>query len=361
MDVLLAGDINPIPIPSALAGSLGLSRRPDLFLFTVDAAVADDRPAEDQSCISFFPDALDDYRLAPITIAVTASNHVTDFGAQGLRATLEAIRQRGMVSIGAGETLAEAEEPAVVDLPGGQGRLTVLAFADTGEITGHVGALGAGPVCAGVAPFEVERAERAVARAAQNSDWVWVVLHWGEEFVRYPNPEQRRAAWRLVDAGASVVAASHTHVPLGYERRGDGIIFYGLGNFVYPGYRERRGFNYRWHPMARRGVVVLGRLRSGAWTWWPMIVRHDAWGFPRLQRDARCADVGATLPADLGVYQAVYRRLRQRERLLHLSQRLLFMTMDERLCRLREFFNRTASGSRHAGSEPTGGESRQPS
>lgn len=338
VEIVLAGDVNPTPIPNGLLRALQLSQSPDLFLFTVDAAVASGPPVAGQTCISFFPNTLDDYRIAPLSIAVTASNHVTDFGKLGLSATLEALKQHGFLTVGSGLEIVEAEKSLFIDLPYDNGRLAILAFADTGEVTGQVGARAAGVGSEGVRALDSKKAEQAVRVAATEADWVWVVLHWGEEFVRYPHPEQRRTAWRLVDAGASLVVASHTHVPLGYERRGRGTIFYGLGNLVFPSYQEQRGFQYHWHPMARRGIVVCGSCENRVWTWVPRIIRHDLYGIPRLARTSNCSDLGTSYAANMSIYKRVYPWLRRRDRGVHLLQRFIFMSVEERVRRLEELF-----------------------
>jgi hypothetical protein len=169
------------------------------------------------------------------------------------------------------------------------------------------------------------------------------VLHWGEEFVRFPDPYHRQIARDMVDAGASLVAASHTHVPLGYERRGAATIFYGLGNFLFPPYREARGYTYLWHPAARRGVMAAGRLDHGKWSWEPREILLSREGFPRLCNHGKCPDYGQVLPPDASEYARVFPRMRRRERFKFRLQRLCFMSWQERAFRIRNLI--------HVGSE----------
>jgi poly-gamma-glutamate synthesis protein (capsule biosynthesis protein) len=68
---------------------------------------------------------------------------------------------------------------------------------------------------------------------ADEVDHVIVVLHSGFELVPSPSSIQRQAARAAIDAGASVVLGHHTHVLQGVEYYHDGIIFYGLGNFLF--------------------------------------------------------------------------------------------------------------------------------
>jgi poly-gamma-glutamate capsule biosynthesis protein CapA/YwtB (metallophosphatase superfamily) len=336
--VVVAGDVRPVSLRAeSLMSRLELAKSPDLALWTLDAAIAAGEPAENQTCIPFRDDDLEGFRIGRANLVVTASNHVTDFGQGGLSATLAALGAHDFRHVGAGMDRDEAARTAFVDLP--QGRIAVLAFAET---TPRVAARPAGPDKAGIRPYEEAACLDAVADARRHADWVWVVLHWGEEFIRYPDPVQRRAGWRMVDAGASLVVASHTHVPLGWERRGDAAIFYGLGNFVYPAYTERRGFRFSWHPRSRRGVVALGRLVRGAWDWTPIAIRHDAHGLPHRDT-ATCEDFGRSLPQDAEAYERLYARLRARDRAGYLVERLLFMGLDERMFRVRNLARRFGS------------------
>jgi poly-gamma-glutamate synthesis protein (capsule biosynthesis protein) len=53
---------------------------------------------------------------AGIDVCVLANNHVLDYGSSGLVETLETLHWAGLQTAGAGRTLAEARQPAVVDV-----------------------------------------------------------------------------------------------------------------------------------------------------------------------------------------------------------------------------------------------------
>jgi poly-gamma-glutamate synthesis protein (capsule biosynthesis protein) len=63
-------------------------------------------------------------------------------------------------------------------------------------------------------------------------DVVVVSVHWGEEFIQEPAPQEMQLARRLVDAGAALIIGHHPHVLRGIERHDQGCIVYSLGNFV---------------------------------------------------------------------------------------------------------------------------------
>ncbi len=71
-----------------------------------------------------------------------------------------------------------------------------------------------------------------VSDAAINTDLTVVYLHAGTESILIPEDYQVETAYELIDAGADIVIMSHTHSLLPIEFYKDGIIFYGLGNFI---------------------------------------------------------------------------------------------------------------------------------
>ena len=65
-----------------------------------------------------------------------------------------------------------------------------------------------------------------------NVDCVIVSLHWGDEFIHRPSPEEIQLAHEIIDAGAKLIIGHHPHVLRGIEHYGEGVIAYSLGNFV---------------------------------------------------------------------------------------------------------------------------------
>lgn len=339
-EVLIAGDVLPIAVAEGeLARRLRIGSPPALFLWTLDAALPAGLPRPGYTCLPFQPEALDGLRLGQTTVAVTASNHITDFGAEGVSASLDELTHRGFLHVGAGSNRDSASRNLVIDLPAG--RVAILAFAETDPRVSGIAAERSG---AGIRRLDSQSCLEAIDSAAREADWVWVVLHWGEEYIRFPDPAQRRLALRMADAGASLVVASHVHVPLGYERHAESMIFYGLGNFMFPPFRESAGYGFRWPPKSREGVVVAGRYDAGRWTWEPREIRLSAEGLPSLGSHGHCPDYGRILPKAADAYERLYPRLRRRERIHYLAQRLLWMSWDERVARLKRWMGLGDSG-----------------
>lgn len=67
----------------------------------------------------------------------------------------------------------------------------------------------------------------------QDCDFKIIYMHWGNEYMNYPYPDQERLAHWLIDIGFDLVIGVHPHVLQGYEIYKHKYIFYSLGNFVF--------------------------------------------------------------------------------------------------------------------------------
>lgn len=159
-----------------------------------------------------------------------ANNHALDFGPVGLADTVESLDRLGVAHFGAGEDAAEAARPLVVEARGW--RLALLGFSAVRS------SVFAGEARPGVAEASVEAVQAAVEAAAPDADAVIVVFHFGTEYDATPTEQQRTLAHAAVDAGATLVVGHHAHALQPWERRGEALILYGLGNFVFDLDRE---------------------------------------------------------------------------------------------------------------------------
>lgn len=66
-------------------------------------------------------------------------------------------------------------------------------------------------------------------------DLIVCAFHWGDEDVYHPYTPQIEVGHLAIDLGASIVYGSHAHVLQPVEEYGDGIIYYGMGNFCFGG------------------------------------------------------------------------------------------------------------------------------
>lgn len=172
---------------------------------------------------------------AGIDVAVLANNHVLDWGRPGLEQTLDALREAGVASAGAGSDLSSASGPAVIPLPGGR----LLVFAAAHESSGVPETWSATGSRSGV--FLIEALSPAMARKMaaeikgfrQPGDRVVVSVHWGGNWGCAVPPDQERFARALIDEGAADLVFGHSsHHPKGIEVYRDRLILYGAGDLI---------------------------------------------------------------------------------------------------------------------------------
>ena len=160
-----------------------------------------------------------------LDIALLANNHVFDCLESGFDRTASFLQSAGIAVLGAGTSENQATQPLLIDVAATP--VALLAYVDE---TTHPRAPENRPMHLNW--LEPERVLDEVAHWAARKRTVLVHFHCGSDFVSLPSPEHRRLARRAIDSGASVVVCYHPHRIQGYERVGDGLVLYGLGNFL---------------------------------------------------------------------------------------------------------------------------------
>ena len=214
---------------------------------------------------------------AGIDVCALANNHALDFGHTGLRETLGTLTRARIKVAGAGLSLAEAREPALVDIAGA-GRLVVFAFGDeTSGIPASWMAAGDHPGI-DLLPDLSEATARAIlerlGRVKRSRDIVVASIHWGSNWgYEVPQTQQRFAHW-LLDGGVDIVHGHSSHHVRPIEIYRDKLILYGCGDFLddyegIAGYEEfRDDLTAMYFPTVE---LATGRLRSLRLT--PMQIR----------------------------------------------------------------------------------------
>lgn len=80
-----------------------------------------------------------------------------------------------------------------------------------------------------------ERIENEILKLKQDEkvDFIVVVPHWGTEYRKTSNQNQRFLAYKWVDAGADMIIGGHPHVIEESEIYKDKYIYYSLGNYIF--------------------------------------------------------------------------------------------------------------------------------
>lgn len=105
-------------------------------------------------------------------------------------------------------------------------------------------------------------------------DYRIIFVHWGNEFINYPNIDQKAFAHYMIDKGADLILGMHPHVLQGYEIYNEKYIFYSLGNCV---------FNMAWEP-TKYSIIVNVDLSSKIKISYEYIKLEDDY-FPIIVKD----------------------------------------------------------------------------
>lgn len=195
------------------------------------------------------PDSVERLAAVGFNLLALANNHLMDYGSAGLRATQAACDASNVETAGAGETRADALEPAHFDRGGVDVAVVNVCEREYGV---------ASRTAPGTAPADHRQAVATVREAAGSADVVVVVSHGGVEYVPLPPPTRRDRLHEFVDAGADLVVGHHPHVAQGWEVY-DGVpVFPSLGNFAF----DRQGD----HENTSRGFLLDVRFEGDTLT-----------------------------------------------------------------------------------------------
>lgn len=168
------------------------------------------------------PSAVRFLQEAGIDVVNVAHNHILDYGAKGFNDTLDCLIKAGISPIGAGRFPDSTVQPAIFYRNG-------LKVAFVGFFTYPISKPGEECLIADI--DDPDKTFQFVRDLGASCDVLVVSLHWGDEHVIHPSPEQIEFAHGLIDSGAHLVLGHHSHCVQGLERYKKGLIAYSLGNF----------------------------------------------------------------------------------------------------------------------------------
>lgn len=173
-------------------------------------------------CLKGDPRCADAIKKLGVTDIVLANNHILDYGIQGLKDTMENLERVGIPYTGVGENDVDSRKPYVVVQNGKK-----LGFINVCEHE-YSYAL---PDRMGTNPFNPFLTMRDIRALRKEVDYVIVLYHGGKEHCKYPSPRLRLLCQEMVENGADVVIAQHSHCIGCYEEYKGAHIVYGQGNF----------------------------------------------------------------------------------------------------------------------------------
>lgn len=166
---------------------------------------------------------------AGFDLLTTANNHCLDRQEYGLRRTLDQLDARGLLHVGTARTQEERDTPVIVERKGIKVAFLAYTYGTNGIPV---------PKPFMVNPLHPQLMIRDIQAArAAGADIVVVCLHFGVEYQRQPNKDQRDLVRLLLAQDVDIIFGGHPHVvqPIEVVRAGDGhpqVVAYSLGNFI---------------------------------------------------------------------------------------------------------------------------------
>lgn len=162
------------------------------------------------------------YKKCGFTHLGLSNNHVMDFGIEGFRDTIKAVKGVGIVPFGYGENDQHSRKPVFIEKD--SVRIAIVAVCEHEYSYALRNQMGANPFD----PFDTME---DIAEAKKSADKVIVMYHGGKEQCEYPSERLRKACRAMIRAGADVVLTQHSHCIGCRECYKGGEIVYGQGDF----------------------------------------------------------------------------------------------------------------------------------
>lgn len=204
------------------------------------------------------PGMIDTLTAIGLDIVELTGNHNQDCGNDAALGTLQTYAELGIQTVGGGANATLAAEPLLLSQKGTG--ITMLGYnLSTGGYT-----LGNTP---GANFYTTEKARADIAAAKERGDIVIVDVQYYEcnnydnaadsricDYANSAAGDQIGLFREIIDLGADVVVGTSAHQPQTYERYGDGVIYYGLGNLF---------FDQIWWPGTTRSLILVHYFWNG--------------------------------------------------------------------------------------------------
>lgn len=193
--------------------------------------VFDNRIYTSYPLFNYNPRLVSDLKASGIDIVSTANNHALDRGAKGADATIAELEAASLPFVGTRRSDGQGSWSVRTQVKGVTLGWVACSFSTNGIPDAK------GQVLDCYRDKEVLLSEIRTLAADPAVDAVVVTPHWGVEYTPKPQPQERRLAQEMVDAGALLVLGAHPHVPQPWEKLTGAsghtaLVVYSLGNFV---------------------------------------------------------------------------------------------------------------------------------
>ncbi len=172
-----------------------------------------------------------------VSIVTIANNHILEQGKAGFQSTLNYLADNNLPYVGIENGNDRVSNYEIIEY-----NSIKMGFVAYNEIDTFRHIEGT------YATYNKEKVLTSIKELKeQKVDYIFVSLHWGDEYVHRPSLKQIEDAHLFIDAGANFIVGSHPHVIQPIEQYNNGLIIYSLGNFL---------FDMRYSMPVRTGLIV---------------------------------------------------------------------------------------------------------
>ena len=163
-----------------------------------------------------------------VNLVSISTNHSLDYGVDGLQTTKNYLQELGYDTVGDGLGDSRVTIKSVKN--------TKLAFLSYSCVMEKENSKSEEELKA-ANKYSNEIAKEDLDYAKENSDFIFVIMHWGDIYATEPNEEQKKIADFLVENGANVILGNHSAAiqPMEIRQNSEGenvFIAYSLGNYI---------------------------------------------------------------------------------------------------------------------------------
>jgi poly-gamma-glutamate capsule biosynthesis protein CapA/YwtB (metallophosphatase superfamily) len=175
------------------------------------------------------PKAIEGLKFAGFDILSLANNHIFDYGREAMEDTFLRLQDAGIDYVGGGFNEIEACSPRIKEIK--NTKIAFLAFSNVGSSFWQ-----AKSDVSGICWLNKQNLEKRIKEAKSKADLVIVLFHFGNEYEKKANFEQKDVAHFAIDLGGDLVVGHHPHVIQEIEEYKGKYIAYSLGNFIFDQY-----------------------------------------------------------------------------------------------------------------------------
>jgi poly-gamma-glutamate synthesis protein (capsule biosynthesis protein) len=195
-----------------------------------------------------------DLKAVGVDVMTTANNHSLDRGFNGITATLDNLEAAGLKPVGNYKTPEDKNTPLIIDVKGIN--IGILNYTDS---TNGIPIPDGKEYAINMVNLEAISQEVQQLKSA-GADVLVMYLHFGIEYQRQPNDQQKQLVDKLFALGIDIIFGDHVHVIQPMEKRlvtfegkeKEVFVIYSLGNFI---------SNQRWQ-YSDSGVIVNVQLEK---------------------------------------------------------------------------------------------------